>query len=339
MTTKVTLKDVAQEAGVSYQTVSKVLRGQIAVMPETRARIESAVARLDYRPNIAARNLRTRSSNLIGYGWQQSGTGSPHPVLNEFLYCAVQRAEAEGFHVLTFLLGDEMPETVALYRDLYARRQVEGFILADTNNDDPRIRFLLDNGIPFASFGRSNDEWDFCWVDVDGQSGLRQITSHLQERGHRKIALITWPEGSRAGCERETGYLNQMSAKALPVQDRWIARGDNTVSEGFRVMSRLLDLPDDERPTAVACVSDNLAIGAMHAAITDGLVIGSDIAITGYDNAPMTEFLYPPLTTVRQPIPEAGQLVIEMLLEQISGSAVEMRQRLLEPELVIRESS
>lgn len=339
MTTKVTLKDVAQEAGVSYQTVSKVLRGQITVMPETRARIESAVARLDYRPNIAARNLRTRSSNLIGYGWQQSGTGSPHPVLNEFLYCAVQRAEAEGFHVLTFLLGDEMPETVALYRDLYARRQVEGFILADTNNDDPRIRFLLDNGIPFASFGRSNDEWDFCWVDVDGQSGLRQITSHLQERGHRKIALITWPEGSRAGCERETGYLNQMSAKALPVQDRWIARGDNTVSEGFRVMSRLLDLPDDERPTAVACVSDNLAIGAMHAAITDGLVIGSDIAITGYDNAPMTEFLYPPLTTVRQPIPEAGQLVIEMLLEQISGSAVEVRQRLLEPELVIRESS
>ncbi len=339
MAAKVTLKDVAKEAGVSYQTVSKVLRGQIAVTPETRARIEEAAARLDYRPNIAARNLRTQSSNLIGYGWQQSGDGSPHPVLNEFLYCAIQRAEAAHFHVQTFLLGADMPETVSLYRDLYARRQVEGFILAETNHDDPRIRFLIDNRIPFSCFGRANDDWDFCWVDVDGQAGLRRITSHLQERGHQQIGLITWPEGSRAGSERETGYLNQMNERGLPICDGWVVRGKNTVNDGYRLMSRLLRLPAELRPTAVSCVSDDLAIGAMHAAITHGLTVGGDIAITGYDNVPMSEFLYPPLTTVRQPIPEAGRLVIELLLKQISGSVIEQRRHLLEPELIVRESS
>jgi len=336
---RTTLKDVAAKAGVSYQTVSKVLNKQATVSAETEERIQSAIRELGYRPNISARNLRTQSSNLIGYGWQQSGDGSPHPVLNHFLYSAVQRAEADFYHLLAFLLAEDIDETISLYRDLYARRQVEGFILADTNNDDPRIQFLIGEGIPFASFGRANDEWDFCWVDVDGRSGMRQITTHLQERGHQKIALVTWPEGSRAGEEREVGYFDQMAKCSLPVDDDWIMRGKNSVNSGYRLMNQLLTLPPERRPTAVACVSDQIAIGVMNAALARGLTVGQDIAITGYDNVPMTEFLYPPLTTVQQPIQQAGQWVIEMLFRQINGEPIAQKGILLEPELLIRESS
>lgn len=336
---RITLKDVAAKAGVSYQTVSKVLNKQATVTPETEGRIWEAIRELGYRPNVSARNLRTQSSNLIGYGWPRLGDGTPRPVLDQFLYSAVQQAEADGFHMLAFLLEDDLDSMTVLYRDLYARRQVEGFILADTNDDDPRIRFLIDAGIPFASFGRANDAWDFCWVDVDGRSGLSQVTAHLQQRGHQRIALITWPEGSRAGVERETGYLMQMAAAGLPITEGWLARGENSVNHGYRLMQKLLAMPTADRPTAVACVSDQIAIGAINAAMAAGVAVGQDVAITGYDDIPMSEFLYPPLTTVKQPIQQAGEQVIDLLLRQINGEPIQQKGVLLKPELIIRQSS
>lgn len=336
---QITLKDVAAKAGVSYQTVSKVLNRQASVTAETEERIWGAIQELGYQPNISARNLRTQSSNLIGYGWQASGSESPHPVLNHFLYSAVQRAEAQRYHLLTFLLADSAAATNELYRDLYARRQVEGFILADTNNNDPRIAFLMEANIPFAAFGRANDDWDFCWVDVDGRLGMGQVIQHLQARGHQRIAMISWPEGSRAGEEREHGYRSQMAQAGLSISANWMIRGENTVHDGYRLMQQLLALPEAEQPTAVACVSDQIAIGAMNAALAAGLVIGQDVAITGYDNVPMSEFLYPALTTVQQPIQEAGEQIINLLLKQIDGQPIGQKGILLEPELIVRQSS
>lgn len=336
---KVTLKDVAKAAGVSYQTVSKVLRGQIKVTPETQTRIETAVSQLGYRPNTAARNLRTQSSNLIGYGWLQEFGGSSNAVLSKFLHSAVQRAEQNQFHLLTFIIEEDTEKTNAIYRELYARRQVEGFILADTNDDDPRIAFLIEAGIPFASFGRANDEWDFHWVDVDGSDGMRQVITHLQAQGHQKIGLLTWPEGSRAGEEREKGYLAQMARSGQPIDPDWMLRGESTVQYGYQLMNQLLALPAARRPTAVACVSDHIAIGAMNAALAQGLQLGGEFAITGYDNLPMSEFLFPPLTTVEQPIQEAGDLVIDLLLRELNNQPIVEKNILLKPKLIIRQSS
>jgi DNA-binding LacI/PurR family transcriptional regulator len=334
-----TLKDVAAQAGVSYQTVSKVLNQQGNVTPETEARIWQAVETLNYTPNVSARNLRTQSSNLIGYAWQRTMDDAPRPVLDQFLYEAVLHFEQHGYHLLTFLVGLESDAGHSIYRTLYDRQQVEGFILADTNNNDPRIAFLMSANIPFTAFGRANDDWDFCWVDVDGRLGMREVIRHLQEQGHTRVGLITWPEGSRAGEERESGYTHQMAEAGLPVAPEWVARGENTVHHGYHLMQQLLALPAAERPTAVACVSDQIAIGAMNAALANGLVIGQDVAITGYDNAPMSEFLYPPLTTVQQPIQEVSEQVVNLLLKQINQEPIPQKGILLEPKLIIRESS
>jgi DNA-binding LacI/PurR family transcriptional regulator len=168
---------------------------------------------------------------------------------------------------------------------------------------------------------------------------MRQIITHLQARGHEKIALITWPEGSRAGGERESGYFEQMTLAGLPVAEEWVLRGEHAVNQGYQLMTQLLALPEINRPTAVACVSDELAIGVMNAAMAQGLAIGKDIAVTGYDNVPMSEFLFPPLTTVKQPIPEAGKAVINLLLSQINGDPIAQKNVLLEPELIVRQSS
>ena len=334
-----TLKDVAARAGVSYQTVSKVLNQQGNVTADTEARIWQAVEALNYAPNVSARNLRTQSSNLIGYAWQRAVDEAPRPVLDQFLYEAALHFEQHGYHLLTFLVSLGNEADYAVYRTLYDRQQVEGFILADTNNDDPRIAFLMQANIPFAAFGRANEDWDFCWVDVDGRSGMAQVIHHLQQRGHQRIAMITWPEGSRAGEERENGYQGQMAQAGLPVLPHWLARGENSVQDGYRLMQQLVALPAAERPTAVACVSDQVAIGAMNAALAAGLIIGQDVAITGYDNVPMSEFLYPPLTTVQQPISEAGEQVVNLLLKQINGEPITQKSILLQPKLVVRQSS
>ena len=128
---RVTLKDVAAHAGVSYQTVSKVLNNRAQVTPETRERIWQAVRELNYRPNISARNLRTQASNLIGYAWHYMPDEFIHPVLDAFVHSVAHAAEDRGFHILTFL-ADHGPTSADVYHELFSRNQVAGFLLADT---------------------------------------------------------------------------------------------------------------------------------------------------------------------------------------------------------------
>ncbi|MCI0398046.1 MAG: LacI family DNA-binding transcriptional regulator [Chloroflexi bacterium] len=331
---KVTLKDVAVRAGVSYQTVSKVLNKSAQVSPETAARIWRAVDELHYRPNVSARNLRIQTSNLIGYAWHYTAS-HVHPILDAFIHSVTNAAELHGYNLLTFVVRDG----TAAYRTLYARNQVSGFVLADTVQNDSRVAQLIEHNIPFTAFGRANDDWDFCWVDVDGYAGIQATVEHLLERGHRRIAFITWPEGSQSGWYREQGYLETLQAAGIALDPAWIVRGEHSGQTGMLGLRRLLDLPPKRRPTAVVCVSDQIAIGAMNAGAAAGLVVGKDMASTGFDDMPLVEYIYPPLTSVRQPMVEAGQLAVELLLKQINGQPIEQKGILLKPELIVRESS
>jgi DNA-binding LacI/PurR family transcriptional regulator len=334
---KATLKDVAKRTGVSYQTVSKVLNQKGNVTAETEERIWEAVRELGYRPNISARNLRTQSSNLIGYGWQQTADTTPHPILNHFLYSTVYMFEKAGYHLLTFLV--ENNTDTSIYQKLFGQRQVEGFILADTNHDDPRIAYFMENNIPFASFGQANEEWDFCWVDVDGRAGMKDVVRHLTAQGHRRIGLVTWPEGSRAGADRERGYYQGLMEAGITPQENWIFRGDNDLSTGIEAVDYFLSLPQAQRPSAVSCVSDQIAIGAINECAGRNLKVGQDVAITGYDDSPMAQFLHPPLTTVRQPIQQVGEKIVDLLLNQIDGQQIYQKKYLLRPELIVRYSA
>jgi DNA-binding LacI/PurR family transcriptional regulator len=236
-------------------------------------------------------------------------------------------------------MGSGTEIDVTIYRELYGRHQVEGFILADTNHDDPRIAYLLEHNIPFASFGRANDGWDFCWVDVDGRHGMYIVVEHLLTQGHKRIGLITWPEGSEAGAYREAGYLEGLAAAGIAPNRNWLVRGENSVQTGAEGTARLLALPVEERPTAVMCVSDFIAIGALNTARAAGLQPGPDIAITGYDDLPMSQFFQPALTTIHQPIAEVSRQLADLLLKQLNGEPIAQKGILLNPRLVVRESS
>lgn len=337
---KATLKDVAAVAGVSYQTVSKVLNGQAQVAAETEKRIWRAVEELNYRPNIAARNLRTQASNLLGFAWCPPPNSIWHPILNRFLYSVMDAATAQGYLITVFPGNDQdIYADTNPYVDLYARRQVEGFILADVLGDDPGITYLIDHHIPFTAFGRSNERREYSWVDVDGCDGIQKVMAHLTERGHERIAFITWRGGWQTGRHREEGYRNGLRAAGLSFNPAWVIRGDDSAQTSAEAMHRFITLPYEQRPSAIVCVSDLIALGVMQAAIAAGLQIGQDIAITGYDNLPITELLHPPLTTVSQPIWQVGQQVVELLLKQLQGESIGQKGVLLKPELIIRASS
>lgn len=346
---KVTLRHVAAEAGVSYQTVSKVLNGKGAVSAETEIRIWEVVNQLGYQPNIAARNLRKQTSNLIGFTWMPNHDGTINPILDRFLYSIINNFRDNGYHVLTLIEEPERDMTHD-YLQIYRRTQVQGYVVASTNYDDHRIARMIQHNIPFASFGRANDSWDFHWVDIDGAYGIEMVMDHLLEQGHQRIALFTWPPGSRTGAEREQGYYRKMEAARLLVDPEWIFRMVNTVEAGYHAAGQLLELPVAKRPSAVVCVTDIMAIGVMNRMTLAGLEVKRDIAITGFDDTPMSEFLHPPLTTVRQPIDMAGCHVVDQMLAQFAnngdiangniGCNVNIqKQILLKPELVVRGSS
>jgi len=338
LATFVTLKQVATRAGVSYQTVSKVLNRKVQVSKDTEARILQAAEELGYRPNQIARNMRTKRSRMIGYSWEQTSPEQVNHILDQFLTSMVEEAQSAGYHVLPFPYhqGEAQVED---YRELIDTGRVDSFVLSSVNYDDPRMSFLMERQIPFIAFGRSNPELDFCFVDVDGADGIRQAVEYLVERGHRRIAAIAWPEDSRVGNERMHGYYDAMGVAGLSIHPEWIQRGQGDYEFGKVACQCLLDMAPTERPTALIALNDTQAIGAMHAMQERNLQVGKDMAIIGFDDAPMSQYLLPPLTTIRQPIRLAGRKCVEMLVALMGGGMPVERHVLLKPKLILRASA
>jgi len=337
MPKNITLKDVARHSGVSYQTVSKVIRNEIQVTPEVRARIEAAIEALGYHPNAAAQNLRTRASLLIGYSWQLESQNHSSPVLEQFQHSIVEAAEDFGYHILLF--PQRRGNQYSTYEDLVRTRRVDGFVLSSVEYNDPRLPIIHRLGVPVVSFGHSDEDLPVSYVDVDGRAGMAEAVEHLIEQGHRRIAILAWPENSRVGTERLNGYWDAMAAAELAVDPKWIVRGKGEIDYGYDAANRLLDLPEQRRPTAIVTVLDTIAIGVIQALEACGVEVGSEVAVTGFDDMPVANHLKPSLTTLRQPVWEVGRIVINLLTAQLRGEQPEPQRVLLRPELVVRESS
>jgi DNA-binding LacI/PurR family transcriptional regulator len=338
MNQRITLKQVAARAGVSYQTVSKVLNHQASVTKATEERIWNAAETLGYQPNLLARSLRTQHSRMIGYSWAPAPPDLGNPILDQLLQSMAQAATGAGYHLLTFPYrnGKRILEG---YGQLIDTNQVDGFVISSVEFNDARILYLKERGFPFVAFGRSNPEWDFPYVDVDGAAGMRMVVEHLTSMGHRRIYALAWPENSRVGKNRMEGYLEGLHAAGIEPPVSWMVRGDGNFSFGFHTTSRWLELPADQRPTAIVGFNDLMAIGAMNAIQQAGWRVGDDIAVTGFDNMPLTQYLVPPLTTVRQPIWEIGEQLIAVLLSSLTKTPSGDARAILTPRLLVRESS
>ena len=330
---RTTIKDVSERAGVSIGTVSNVLNAPQLVSPETRERVLAVVDELGYRPNRVARGLQAQRSYLIGYRLPRQD----HPAavaLDTFLHELVRTAAGHELDVVLFTPRPGQDEVEA-HRDLITRGDVDGFVLSETNYLDPRIEVLTGSGFPFVAFGRSRSDHRFAWVDIDGRAGTVEATGHLLSAGHRRIALVAWPEGSESGDDRAAGYFDALATSGIPADPRLVVRVPNGIEHGRAAWRRLASLADP--PSAVVTVQDLLGLGVMLEAGDDGLRPGADVAVTGFDDSPVASLMG--LTSLRQPMGEVCRLLLEHLSSRIERPEAAAGNDLVPPELVVRGSS
>jgi len=332
----VTIKDIAKRVGLSVTTVSRALNDFDDVSAETKDLIRRTAEEMGYVPNSLAQRFQKRKTDTIGLILPTFGPRFSDPFFSELLAGIGNRAANQGYDLLVSTRPPGEDELLA-YRHMVQGHRVDGLVVVRTRKNDERIEYLRSVQFPFVAFGRIEGELDFPFVDEDGASGFRLVADHLVNLGHRRIACIASPPDLMFSQYRLDGLHSRLRELGAPLDPDLVRIGDLTQRSGFEKAMELLDLPN--LPTAIVAFNDLMALGAMSAAQTRRLVVGSDISITGFDNIPMAAHSHPPLTTIDQPIYQIGNSICEMLIKCIKGEDLEQRQVLLLPELNIRESS
>jgi len=332
----VTLKDIARETGDSVTTVSRALNDYEDVKPATKSVIRPVADGLGYHPNVAAQHLQRRRTDTLGFIIPTSGPRFSDPFFIEFLTGIGNEASTYGYDLLVSTRSPG-PEEIDAYRRFVGGKRVDGLIIVRTRRQDPRITYLLEQHFPFVTFGRTDGDGEFPFVDEDGRAGMAQVTRHLLDQGHRRIAFIAAPQHLMFAHERLAGYVETVQENGVGVDNSLIAEGDLSKQSGRRAANHLLEMSDP--PTAIVATNDLMALGAIAAAQAHDLVVGQDIAVTGFDDIALAEHSHPPLTTVRQPIYEIGTMVCDMLIRTLQGQTLDNQHILLKPKLIVRASS
>ncbi|MGH9106374.1 MAG: LacI family DNA-binding transcriptional regulator [Acidimicrobiales bacterium] len=332
-----TIETVAKRAGVSRQTVSNAANAPHRLRPETLRRVLGTIDELGYRPSQAARSLRTRATHVIGCRLLPSNYGGTGGVLDRLIHALCDTARSQGYDVLTFSVGTD-DEEIGVFDDLLRRGAVDGFVLTNTHYGDVRPNWLLGQGARFVAFGRpwGAERPAHSWVDVDGASGTREAVGHLVELGHSRIGFLGLPEGNGVGDDRFCGWLRAMESHGLAVKGA-LARAEDGITSGKALADQLMAAPNP--PSALVCVSDAMAVGAMRSVEDRGLRVGRDVSVVGFDDSPVATVLRPRLTSVRQPIEGVAQKLVEVLLAELSGAQRRPSRALLAPWVVPRETS
>lgn len=332
-----TIEVVAKRAGVSRQTVSNAANAPHRLRPETLRKVLGTIDELGYRPSQAARSLRTSATQVIGcrlLPGNYAGTGG---VLDRLLHALCDAARAKGYGVLTFSAANDDDE-IGVLDDLLRRNAVDGLVLANTHHGDVRPGWLVEQGARFVAFGRP---WGVArpkhsWVDVDGASGTSQAVHHLAALGHRRVAFLGLPQGSGVGDDRLQGWQTAVEALGLPATGL-VARAEDGIVSGHSLTEELMASADP--PTALVCVSDAMAVGALRAIEDRDLTVGRDVSVIGFDDSPVASVLRPRLSSVRQPVEDVAHKLVEVLLAELSSPQRRPSRELLTPWLVARESS
>ncbi|MGP1396238.1 MAG: LacI family DNA-binding transcriptional regulator [Inquilinaceae bacterium] len=331
----ISLKDLSRHLALSETTVSRALNGYPEVSERTRQRAQAAAKELGYMPNHLARGLALGRCGAVGMVLPLSVGHFDDPFFTEFLIGLGEGLSRFDLDLLVTAAPLGEAEEKA-YRRLVEGRRVDGVVLARTRIRDWRVDYLAARGIPFVAHGRTRGADPFPYLDMDGAEAFRLATARLIGLGHRRIALVNSPAEFNFSDLRRAGYARAMAAAGLMADPALMVEGDMTEASGFAAGERLL--AGDDRPSAVLCANDPMAIGVLRAAKTAGLAVPADLSVIGYDDLPMAETAEPGLTTLRQPVREAGAALAGMLVEASAGRPAEDLQVIWQPELIVRGS-
>jgi DNA-binding LacI/PurR family transcriptional regulator len=327
-----TIDDVAAQAGVSRQTVSRVLNDKGEVSPETRGRVLAAIESLGYRPNAAARSMVIGRTSTLG-------CITPN-LLDHTLASIIEGAQSEarrqGFFMLTGSAPDE-DDAGSVLEELL-RRQVDGLLVLNPHADE-RHRLLdplLEKNMPVVYTGNSPHGRAVGAVRCDDHDGGRLATRYLLGLGHRTVATILGPANEECVRDRLAGYREALGEAGLPFQPALVAPGGWSADEGYQAARHLVA---ERRPfTGLFAQNDLMAVGAIRALREAGLETPERVSVIGFDDIPLASFFDPALTTVRQSPVEIGQQAARLLIEAIVNGGHLQQQVLIEPQLVERAS-
>jgi len=331
MEKRATIRDVAAAAGVSHQTVSRVINNRPDVAEATRRRVWQVIEELDYQPSAIARGLVSKRTYTLGLITAD---------FSDFFFTQViVGAEVEARkHGYFFMLcsTERNPADEPDYLRLLTERQVDGILFArpSTEEDSRHIVSLIQQGVPLVTTAYWLSGEKLTVVDVDNVDGGLQATECLIGLGHRKIGMITGPAGWKSVNDRTEGYKLALERVGIPFDASLIEHGDWSYQSGYQAMGRLL--AKALQITALFAQNDQMAIGAIRALREAGHRIPDDVAVVGYDDIPAAAYCHPPLTTIRQPMQQVGEVATRLLIELINDPAAERKEVLLKTELIRR---
>lgn len=332
ISSKVTIKNVAKEAGVSFGTVSRVVNNDIHVKQETRTRVLKAMEKLGYVVNRQARSLAGGRTNTIGVLAPDLGTGYIGEVIR-----GIDAELALKHYDLMLFTTHRTAEKESKYVANLVTGIVDGLLLIVSRRPDEHISTLTRINFPFTLIDHQARGDDCPAVGATNWQGAYNATEYLIKLGHQRIGFITGWMDLRAAIDRLEGYKSALRTYHIPVEQKLIYEGQFFQPDGYAGASALIELED--RPTAIFASNDVMAMGAMDAVRNRGLRIPDDISIVGFDDIPQAEFVRPALTTVRQPLEKMGRVATQMLLDRLENPNKVPERIELPTELIVRNST
>ncbi len=326
------MKDVAKLAGVSVSTVSRVINSIEGVDKKTRKRVEDAIKKVNYKPNLLASGLRSKSGNLIGLVVPEIA----HPSFSEFIKYNEQFVREMGYGLIIGSTSNN-PEKEQLFIDQLIRRNVDGIIFIRVSNSDQAISQLTKTQIPFIVLDRGSENEDYPSVLMDNEGAGRLAAKHLMDLGHKQIACLTGPQNLSLCRDRLTGFITEIESRGLSLPQSRIFEGDFKFANGVQFIKDLL--ANDSAVSAVWAQNDMMALGVMAGARDLGLELPRDLSVVGVDDVNCSHMVRPRLTTIRQPFKEMSRMAVELVITKEVPQKEDNSPQIVPVELLVREST
>lgn len=324
--------DVAKAAGVSAQTVSNVINGRRGFTEPTRLRVERAIAELDFQPNRYAQSLRSRRTGLIGFDMVRRQLDISNPFTVGLLHALVPAATHHDRRVLVFTHDENRPEE---FRATAAAGLVDGFILSDSTAGDPRARVLEEQGVPYVVMGRPDMGPTVAALDIDNAVAMHEAVEHVLAQGCRDVAYVGYSQPAHWNVERRRGVREALRHHGIGLPRHRVLTGASLPS----IKGRLPEfLTRHGVPDAVVTSSDSIAVGVVAIAQVLGIAVGTDMAVTGFDDSPLASMVSPEITSISVPVEPIAERLLDLLDLVLDGGLLPAGETVA-TRLVVRGSS
>jgi len=330
----VTIRDVAKHAGVSIKTVSRVINNEAFVRDETRAKVLQTIDDLGYVVNVSAQRLASGRSYAIGLIYHDASWHYTNHVLQNVL----ETGRRAGYNVILHPCDARRPDDCRDILRLVSQRSVDGFIFTPpSDNSVNLLNELCASDVPFVRLTPRDRDCPLPYVTTTDRQGAYDMTRYLLSQGHRRIGFIKGPPEQTAGYDRFDGFRAALEEQGMRAYPALVMQGDDHFEAGRACADTLFDI--QPRPSAIFANNDEMASGVLVAAHQRGISVPEELSVVGFDDIPLSRQVWPPLTTVRQPIRKMAELATNLLIRLLEGGELDAHRYEIPTKLIIREST